>query len=147
MPGYDPGTREYQDVCNRVVNEKPSYVTVKEFLASTREVYEEMQSLHKEARGEEVRYPDFEAALACMEQNKIPHGEEWHIRAVLEELAEENKQLKKQIFRRPQTLDLDLYERVTVLPVDDATKKQVIDIVFWALEACAPAKCEPCPSP
>lgn len=45
--------------------------TVKDFLASVRETYEEMQQLHEEAKGEKVRYPDFEAALEHFETHGL----------------------------------------------------------------------------
>lgn len=33
--------------------------------------------------------------------------------------------------------ELNLYERIAPLKLDDETKKQVIDIVFWAMEEVA----------
>lgn len=42
---------------------------------------------------------------------------------------------------------LNLYERIAPLSLDDETKKQVIDIVFWAMEEVAKmeikAQCAP----
>lgn len=46
--------------------------TTAEFMESVRETYEEMQQLHKEVHGDNVSYPDFEAAMAFVEQHGLP---------------------------------------------------------------------------
>lgn len=38
---------------------------------------------------------------------------------------------------------LDLSEKVNTLPLSDADKKRVVDIVFWAMEQVAPPKVTP----
>lgn len=47
-------------------------ITTAEFMASVRETYEEMQQLHKEIHGDNVSYPDFEAAMTFVEQHGLP---------------------------------------------------------------------------
>ena len=46
--------------------------TTAEFIASVRETYEEMQQLHKQVHGDNVTYPDFEAAMSFVEQRGLP---------------------------------------------------------------------------
>lgn len=47
--------------------------TAEEFMASVRETYQMMQALHKQVHGESIRHPDFEAAMAAVEEEGLPN--------------------------------------------------------------------------